>query len=290
MGRGNDAKADDVVFQAPDHYGQIHPVEDDSLIARKLSEFDAAVDQIVPANKQRLLQAQQRCPHLLTADFKLWFLRCEVYVVAKAAKRYVAYWNKRVEIFGEERAFLPLTLASMDASDRKACAMGVYNVYEASNGRIVAFEALHRYSLEGTSRESLLRAFWYFVHCALENEETQKRGIVVLNYPGKVNIRKQQDFRMVRMIASVRGALPLRLSAYHIVHPPSWVSMFLPLLSLLLGERLRKRILIHVGSKEKVIERLSGYGLNRMDIPKEIDGDRIVDTTAFLDRRESAGL
>jgi hypothetical protein len=291
MGR----QASDVVYEGPDQYGQVHPVESCQLIATKILEMEKEVTKMSTSMKGCLLQAQQRCPELLTNDFKLMFLRCELFDAVNAAARYVLYWNKRVEIFGTELAFQPLTLSAMDAasddaaSDKVAREMGVFNIFEAS-GRIMAFEVIRRYSLNGTTRKSYLKAFWYFVHTALENEETQKRGIVIINLPDGVNIRKQQDLRMVRMATSLKGVLPLRLSAYHIVNPPSWLALFLPLLTLFLGERLRKRVLIHAGTREEGLERLSVYGLKRQELPREIGGGRTVDMAAFLAERKSAGL
>lgn len=61
----------------PDQYGQIHPIETDELIAAKRQEFETELAKI--SEKQNVEMAQQRCPELLTDDFKLMFLRCEVF-------------------------------------------------------------------------------------------------------------------------------------------------------------------------------------------------------------------
>lgn len=56
------------------------------------------------------LEARHRCPALLTREFQLPFLRAEVFDVVAAVKRYNKYWTQRVEMFGPERAFGPLTI------------------------------------------------------------------------------------------------------------------------------------------------------------------------------------
>lgn len=74
--------------QVADVYGQLHPTETPELIAQKLIEMEleiaklqrlAAVDTNGNQNCLQLSIAQERCPELLTDDFKLMFLRCEVF-------------------------------------------------------------------------------------------------------------------------------------------------------------------------------------------------------------------
>jgi hypothetical protein len=90
-----------VTFAEPDNYGQKHPIETPELVASKLVEFDQEVASLPASETEFVRQAEDRCPELLTSDFKLLFLRCEVFNAELAAKRYAKYWNKRVEIFGE---------------------------------------------------------------------------------------------------------------------------------------------------------------------------------------------
>ena len=63
----------------PDQYGQAHPIETQDVVIHSLKEFEAAVEAIPAKDKPSLTEAQQKCPQLLTDDFKLQFLRCEVF-------------------------------------------------------------------------------------------------------------------------------------------------------------------------------------------------------------------
>jgi hypothetical protein len=63
----------------PDVYGQIHPTETVDLIQKSLHDFHAILNHLPDKKKHNVLQAQLKCPEMLTDSFKLMFLRCECY-------------------------------------------------------------------------------------------------------------------------------------------------------------------------------------------------------------------
>jgi hypothetical protein len=62
-----------------DVYGQTHPIETEDLIQKSLHDFHAILEQVPNKKKHNVLQAQLKCPQMLTDSFKLMFLRCECY-------------------------------------------------------------------------------------------------------------------------------------------------------------------------------------------------------------------
>lgn len=78
--------------------------------------------QLLPEDsKLEYLQALKRVPALVeTESDPVKFLHCCKHDVHAAAKRLVSYWKIRKDVFGEDRAFLPMTLAGAMAKDRAA--------------------------------------------------------------------------------------------------------------------------------------------------------------------------
>ena len=278
----------------PDVYGQVHPDETPAKIRTALEEFDLAVQQRVATNAKKdgsLILALSRCPELLTDDFKLMFLRCEVFQVDKAVARYSAYWKKRVRLFGV-KAFQPLTLDQALSDDQVALEKGFITWVEGAKdpkGRaiLVADPAVQDQTYTSLS---MVRAIWYTFHTALtEMESAQKHGIVLCFDPSKASMT-QFDRKVAQHLAeSIQGTIPVRLAAVHICKPPSFVAILLPIMKMFLNERMRKRIKIHPGDDQKVIASIAKYGLSKDSLPTTLGGNIRHDATAQLKARKSRG-
>lgn len=138
-------------------------------------------------------------------------------------------------------------------------------------------------------RESMARSMWYVIHAALEDETTQKKGIVFIVYPKHAKFANF-DRTLVKINSdSAKGCLPIRISVMHVCHPPTFFQIIFLFLKLLMGERLRKRFRLHGGSKEHVLDRLAEVGLTKDTLPSEVGGDIILDHTTWLAERKAAG-
>ena len=332
--------------EKPDIYGQIHPTETPQGIETALKEFKDSVAELPVKQTTALRQAEERCPQLLTDDFLLLFLRCEVYNVQVcvcgdeynevmkgqregnvarqpslvydlldstrtgqqanclqqcfanqslpsffpqlAATRYAFYWEKRVDIFGPSKAFEPLTLSGALRDDMDAIQLGFIRLTGTKDpmGRFIVFGDPSRLDATKCSRESIIRATWYTFHCALQDESTQKHGVVMMVYPHHVQLHQFDRKLMKRNTECLKGAIPVRLAAFHVCHPPTFFAIVWQLLKVFLG-KLRKRVKIHSGERDHVLAALSAFGLTKDVVPTDIGGDVVLDMESWLQQRRA---
>jgi hypothetical protein len=280
----------------PDHYGQVHPKETSQLIQEKLAQFaEELVERTVHPTllNQEYLMAKEKCPELLTSQFELMFLRSEVFRVTDAVTRYLNYWKKRVEIFGDKKAFEPLTLDKALSEDGTALQIGYLRLLVGvtdPHGRSILFSDPSTQDRSKYTRLSLTRASWYVVHAALENENSQKYGVVVIGDPSRASF-SQFDRKVSKiMLPCMQGAIPVRLSAYHVCKPPAFAALVLPILKLFMSERVKKRVAFHTGSNADVLKSLRKYGIDKSCVPVELGGDVRIDHISWMEKRRQQGL
>mmetsp|Transcript_31568 Transcript_31568/g.52114 ORF Transcript_31568/g.52114 Transcript_31568/m.52114 type:complete len:284 (-) Transcript_31568:178-1029(-) len=280
-----------VSFSEPDQYGQVHPNETEALITAKLQDLEVEIAKIPKDQKEVFEQAKIKCPEQLTPEFKLMFLRCEVFNADLAALRLVKYWEKRLEIFGSDRAFLPLTQNGALKDDALALSFGFFQLTPCkdSSGRSIMFVDPSRQDKTKYERESMARSAWYVFHSALEDVDTQKKGLVVIVYPKKAKFT-QLDRGLAKLnMESIKGCIPVRMSAIHLCHPPTFFRIVFPIFRLFMGERLVKRFRLHSGSEESVLGKLASFSVTKDAVPSEIGGNIVLDHTGWLEDRKADG-
>lgn len=100
-----------------DHTKGINETEE--IHFAKLDLLQENLDQL--SSNASYQQAQSKCPDILDDGFHLLFLRCERWNVDLAAKRMARYWDERLVLFGNVKAFEPLTLNKALLHGRPIC-------------------------------------------------------------------------------------------------------------------------------------------------------------------------
>ena len=265
-------------------YGQIPtPTETKSLIQELMASFGELLEQDKKQDSSWRL-AEERCPSECRDEFKLIFLRCEVFRVKLAVKRYIRYWNNRLEVFGPDKAFLPiLDLGTNGALKDNHKELKHGYVRSATPGTCQDPDGRAIFFIDGTKLddarddpeitvEGMIRATWYQVHAGLLSESAQRKGFVVL-YRSVRSLKALRKSPAKSIAASIRGALPIRLAAIHIIDPPPLVSILIRLARSVIGKAIQNRMYVHdFESHEKILENLSKYGLDRNQLPNELGG------------------
>ena len=283
--------SDRTAEQVPDVYGQIHPVETPELLQTKRLEFEALLDDNSNFhNNKHIAKAKDKGLH--TDELVLQFLRCEVFQVDLAVARYARYWDKRVEVFGPVSAFLPLTLDQAARHDRAALESGFVRVVDQPHPdkRSIIFIDPSKLDRTKYARDSMVRAFWYVVHRVLQEDElVQKKGMIFIGFPHQAKFSQFDKHLIRQVLGSIQGCLPVRLSAFHLCHPPAFFRLIFPMIHVFMSQRTKKRFLVHSGTTEHVLEHLeTNFGLTKADLPQEIGGDRVLDAKAWLAKRALA--
>ena len=227
----------------------------------------------------------------------------------RAAIRIANYWNRRIELFGDNLAFKEIKLGDSgiyskntetnsdnesehnekDATIIKSTILGLSHgilrptTTHDTGGRAIVFidpSRLKNYNKHNEmERMGVARTFWCVLHSILENNDTaQKVGIVVLAYPHHLKL-SYVDRKLMRMnMESLSGCIPVRLGALHVCHPPwFFAKIVFPIMKLVAGDRIRKRVRLHSGTEEKVLQDLEGFGLGKEVLPSELGGEVVLE-------------
>jgi hypothetical protein len=102
-------------------YEDIHGVsdvisEEPLFVAQSLEQMEDEIGKI------RKKTAYERAlflspPYVQDRDFRLMFLRCELFDAEKAAQRFVRFFDYKLDLFGPDRLMKDITLGDLDADD-----------------------------------------------------------------------------------------------------------------------------------------------------------------------------
>lgn len=282
-------------------YGQIHPVETPELIGHGQAALQDELEKLSSEKKQGWLKAKEKCPDIVNDEqHTLLFLRCEVFNADLAALRLAKYWDKRIEIFGESQAFQPLVLSTLSPDIDAGLSLQFLRLTQTSDtgNRSILYAEIARLmggynKSNDEDRARIARAVWYTMHVALEDEMTQRVGMVFLvNYNNtKASVVDRKLMGLI--MGSINGCLPIRIGAFHVCHPPWFFGkLVFPIIKMMMSERMKKRFVLHNGSsQEKILKQFEDkYGLSCDVLPSELGGKINFDTEKWIKERKNSGL
>jgi len=281
------AASDDPAVDA-DLCGKPAAVVSNPDIPGSLTALQNELSKIPIAEKAALAHAQGLKPEIFDDDHVLQFLWAEKFDASLAAKRLVRYWSDRFKLFGPDKFVLPLTLKGALKDDSLALSRGYVQLLADTDtaGRAVLYLdwSSHEPSI-GYSQESMHRVFWYMAHVAVENPKIFETGVVLVIYPQEARL-DQFDHSLWNTIAdSCRYSLPISWKATHIVHPNRFFSIIHPVFMASLPQDVQDRVVVHSGTKMKVLANLLRYCLPWDKIPSDIGGCLDIEFDQWLSER-----
>jgi hypothetical protein len=186
-----------------------------------------------------------------------------------------------------------MTLTGVLRDDEKTLNTGSFQVLEGATDKkgrsIVMFYPWRLIDEHIHTNEGITRMVWYLAHAGLENEASQKYGVVILLCVGKLRLGQTNHPLEKMLIDSIQGALPVRLSALHICRPPSFVWVVWPIIKMFVSARTAKRFLFHWGDDAKIRKILEGFGIEETQLPAFLGGSFQHDHYEWLAKRRAAG-
>jgi hypothetical protein len=135
---------------------------------------------------------------------------------------------------------------------------------------------------------NIIKAVWYCIHATLEQESTQKNGVIALTCPRNAKLSQHNSKFDCLLHGTVQGILTIRISCIALCHA-LFLHILWPLIRLALSKCLQKRIQV-LGGKDKVVLReFQAMGLSKDKVPELIGGDLRVDHRAWFEAWRRAG-
>ena len=257
-------------------YSQVMEIEEnEGRMDSKLQEMDKALaENFKPADRVAYDRALFLSPRFVTnKDFRKAFLRADRYDAAKAAGRYVKYFQNKLLLFGEEKLCKRIEWNDLDKDDRDELMTGSYLILPEtdSQGRCVSVCSQKYFNYK--SWQSKVKGIWYTIMCAMEDERAQRTGLVNIFWVLDIGATENLYFDLIRNVHILEESLPYRSVGNHYCYNKPGMRPALNLLQLVAGKDNRVRFRVHRGSQLECRFALMTFGISQSILPFNEDGE-----------------
>jgi hypothetical protein len=265
------------------------PTETPELLKQSLEQLQWEIDNTVPLyQKHAYLQSQKQSAnansanivnsipstYVNTAEFRLRFLRCELFDVRKAAHRMTKFLNLVLELWGNFALQRPIQITDFSKQELKQLRKGKYQFLPyrdrcgVTGRRIVCvFPDVEWEAIPPVIRNKIMM---YYIWVAGNDTEVQKEGLVFLAWfdkSFKVSHRppiqtKDHEWMTVRAVA------------VHLCSPDTaFYRLRRSVMTMRIGRRNRTRLVVHLGEAVELLYELQTYGIPSNQIPISYTGN-----------------
>lgn len=239
-----------------------------------------------------------------TNEFRMKFLRCELFDTKQACIRMLKYLDLMVELYGLFALERPIRLSDFTKKEVQILRAGYYQLWpfrDRSGRRIISIVGNLGTEYEPTIR---LKAYFYFWMIASNDVESQQKGVVFLVWPSS-NFKRDEDtgsscddnisniptadgttassptksastFQQRKIPSQLdrelhdkcNAAAPIRLAAVHFCFPNNpFFHLLRSVMTMTLGIHYRRRLKFHVGEGTELQYILKSYGIPIENLP-----------------------
>ena len=203
-------------------------------------------------------------------DFRLRFLRCELFDTRKAARRMLNFLNHACHLFGPKILERPIKITDLTKEDQKLLRKGYIQVlpFRDRSGRPI-ISWLGDFGVAEGTVQSRHRNSLYLLWTMSEDVESQRKGATKLiwcinNFP-----RTFPKMENVEYGTRTLNAMPIRISAFHFCVPDHPFFHIMRSMYALIMQRSNYlfRLQFHVGEEIELRYKLKTYGMPVESIP-----------------------
>ncbi len=268
------------------HGVDIPIMETPDFVAQKLDELNSAIDKIwlKPAYD---LAEQKDHTYVRNKNFRLMFLRADLFDASKAASRMVNFFKSKLRLFGEATINRPVYFSDLDKGTQDCVRSGICQVIPARDRSGRAILAIFDRMIPTPYKNSMemVRTVAYTSMTLMEDDRTQRNGVIALLYfigPHPMNC----DIKLNSDASQTLEWLPARLCAQHFCSDNRVIKALKNLLILSWIKEVRTRLRVHNGTNTECQYALLSYGIPITSLPVSYDGSlKVASHAAWLKKQ-----
>ena len=209
----------------------------------RLAALDQHMMTLPTQSTAAYFMATTKCPDEISNERKLLFLQCEENSIPLAAERLALYWQYRLDGFGEDRCFEPMTLAgAMQDEVINMAKSGFYQLMPNTDaaGRAIIYARIIK---RDYSRYSVRQEFmWltYLIEIVVQHTNLRSRGYVYLfdtSHGAGAHYNRKSTQYMCRALDDI---FPIRRCSIHVCNASPLVNYVLfPVVKRLTPKKIR---------------------------------------------------
>jgi hypothetical protein len=255
-----------------DIYGIEEVVDENPCFLKEmLHRLECELD-VFSGKMDALMKAKNCNPSPLdNNDFMLRFLRAEKYNAKLAARRIAKHFEKKLELFGEEKLGKKISISDLDHDDLETLHSGGFQPLTKmdAGGRVIIFERFQ--NLRYKNAVNLFRIVWYVSMAAIEEQQSH-RGLVVVSFQNGPFSPDLFDRVVYKQTINLIRLLPVKLVGYHFCFDDIRFRMVWGLATIYIGKEARLRARDHEGTPYECRYGLLSYGIPVDELPISVEG------------------